>query len=98
MRVTIVPIDQIIIVDRDLLVFEYSTDSNIHAIQWLDDKGHIEYKDGRAHKRLSGPDDFDEYVLPFVKKWETERERVLAELQALEEQPEEEIAQEQPDE
>ena len=95
MRVTIVPIDQVILVDKEPLFFSFTAEADVHAIQWSGDSGHIEYKDVKPHKRLSGESDFETYVLPFVTQWETEKTRVLAEPQALEEKYAEEIAQEQ---
>ena len=51
MRLTVVPSDKIIIKDgKEYKVTDLSyLDSNIHAIQWYDDKGEIEYVDGTSN-------------------------------------------------
>lgn len=57
MRITIVPIDRTIIVDGEGLT-EIEQDwswisPDIHAIQWYDDHGEIEYIDNRPNERIT---------------------------------------------
>ena len=55
MRLTVVPSDKIIIKDgKEYKVTDLSyLDSNIHAIQWYDDKGEIEYVDGTSNLEIT---------------------------------------------
>ena len=55
MRLTVVPSDKIIIKDgKEYKVTDLSyLDSNIHAIQWYDDKGEIEYVDGTSNLAIT---------------------------------------------
>lgn len=55
MRVTIVPSDNAVLVDfRPLNTLDLSElNPNIHAIQWNNDVGHIEYKDGRPNEIIT---------------------------------------------
>ena len=55
MRLTVVPSDKIIIKDgKEYNVSDLSyIDSNIHAIQWYDDKGEIEYVDGTSNLAIT---------------------------------------------
>ena len=66
-HVTVVPSDSVIIVDGIGYNFEFNCDQNIHAIQWHDGSGHVEYKDGKPNKVIES---YEKEVLPFVKFWE----------------------------
>jgi translation elongation factor P/translation initiation factor 5A len=80
MRVTIVPDDSCIIVDGEALQFSFAADSNIHAIQWYDTYGTIEYKSGPAEYFTD-----QSVVTPFGLAFETEKQRIADEATALEE-------------
>ena len=54
MRMTIIPEDQTIIKDGEALQFSFVADPNIHAIQWYDTYGTIEYKSGPAEHPMMG--------------------------------------------
>ena len=78
--VTVVPVDNIIIVNRELLHFDFSPiegHESMHALQWHDGKGAIEWKDGTRTEIGSG--DYDAKVGPYVQFWETEKARREAE-------------------
>ena len=71
MRLTVVPSDKIIIKDgKEYKVTDLSyLDSNIHAIQWYDDKGEIEYVDGTPNLEITD-------IAPYnqcVTDWEAEK-------------------------
>ena len=55
MRLTVVPSDKVVIKDgKEYTVSDLSyLDSNIHAIQWYDDKGEIEYVDDTANLAIT---------------------------------------------
>ena len=55
MRLTVVPSDKLIIKDgKEYKVTDLSyLDSNIHAIQWYDDKGEIEYVDDTSNLAIT---------------------------------------------
>lgn len=44
MIVTVIPSDKAIYVDGNVLFFDFECSDNIHAIQWKDENGIIEYK------------------------------------------------------
>jgi len=79
-RITVIPDDKLIIVDEAAQVFStaYAADPNIHAIQWKDGKGDIEYKelieiDGRSIKN----EYFTDYdvVRPYAELFDAEKLR-----------------------
>ncbi|MFI3272619.1 MAG: tail fiber assembly protein [Pseudomonadota bacterium] len=79
-KVTIVPVDTIVVVNGVLLNIEGLNDisitdtinsSFIHAIQWANGQGHVEFVDNMTvNISLSGVDDYDVWVTPFVELWE----------------------------
>lgn len=78
--VTVVPVDNIIIVNRELLHFKFSPvegHENMHALQWHGGKGAIEWNDGTRTEIGSG--DYDAKVGPYVQFWETRDKAVKAE-------------------
>ena len=81
--VTVVPADNLIIVDGATLVFTYVAPENLHALQWRGDTGHTEWTDG-PNKPLTA-EDYDEQVVPYVTLWEEEKRRLEAEAAAAEE-------------
>lgn len=82
-QVTVVPADNLIIVDGAALVFPFDAPTNLHALQWRGDTGHTEWTDG-PNKPLTA-EDYDEQVVPFVALWEEEKRRLEAEAAAAEE-------------
>jgi hypothetical protein len=75
MRLTIIPEDQTIIKDGEALKFAFAADAGIHAIQWYDTYGTIEYKSGPAEYFTS-----PEIVMPFIAAYTAETERLAAKL------------------
>lgn len=80
--VTVVPADNLIIVDGKALVFPFDAPTNLHALQWRGDTGHTEWTDG-PNKPLTA-EDYDEQVVPFMKLWQDEKARLEAEAAAAE--------------
>lgn len=72
-QVTVVPADNLIIVDGAALVFAYVAPENLHALQWRENKGHTEWTDGPNRPLVSA--DYDDQVAPFVKLWQDEKTR-----------------------
>lgn len=81
--VTVVPDDNLIIVDGKALVFPFDAPTNMHALQWLGDGGHTEWTDG-SNEPLAA-EDYDGQVAPYVALWEGEKKRLEAEAAAAEE-------------
>lgn len=79
-RVTVVAEDKLIIVNGDGLEFDFEHPKNLHAIQWHDGAGHIEYKDS-ANKPIES---YEKEVQPYVALWEAEKARLEAEQAAAE--------------
>lgn len=73
-QVTVVPADNLIIVDGAALVFPFDAPTNLHALQWRGDTGHTEWTDG-PNKPLTA-EDYDDQVAPFVKLWQDEKTRL----------------------
>lgn len=67
MRVTIIPADDCIYVNDNVLYgFDFSAvDPNIHAIQYKDGSGHIEYVDGTPNLAINNIDIYQGYVTEF---------------------------------
>lgn len=72
--VTVVPADNLIIVDGKALVSPFDAPANMHALQWRGDTGHTEWTDG-PNQPLTA-EDYDEQVAPYVKMWEEEKARL----------------------
>ena len=46
-------------------------DTNIHAIQWHNGSGHVEFSDELTPNRIiQGQEDYEKYVRPYVQMWE----------------------------
>ena len=95
-NVTVVPVDNLIIVDYEPLVFSFQADEDIHAIQWSERlrKGHIEVHSQPLPIFLDTEEAYEEHVAPFVTLWENhktwlqaEQERLQAEAEANQEEP-----------
>lgn len=81
--VTVVPADNLIIVDGKALVFPFDAPANMHALQWREEQGHTEWTDG-PNKPLT-TEDYDDQVAPFITRWQNEKarlEQVAAEAEA----------------
>ena len=79
-HVTVVPSDRLIIVGGIPLQLDFSAPENMHALQWHEGNGHIEWTDDINHPLT--PADYAEDVAPFVALWE-ERDRRIAETDYL---------------
>ena len=80
--VTVVPADNLIIVNGEAIVLPFDAPTNLHALQWRGDTGHTEWTDG-PNRPLTA-EDYDEQVAPFVKLWQDEKDRLAAEAAAAE--------------
>lgn len=76
-HVTVVPADKIIIVNGFTLNFDFDAPINLHALQWHDGAGEMEWTDDLNHPLT--PADYAEDVAPFVALWEAEKARLDAE-------------------
>ena len=77
-RVTVVPQDQLIIVDGMALHFNFiGPHTNLHAIQWDGQQGHMEWEDD-FNWPLPAADTtaFEDEVAPYVALWQAEKERL----------------------
>ena len=74
-RVTVVPVDQIIIVDGLALSLTYTAPADMHALQWHEGVGHIEYTGGAPNRPLTAAD-YDVEVAPFTALWQAEYDRL----------------------
>lgn len=81
-HVTVVPSDRLIVVDGVALRFGFPAPENMHALQWHEGSGHIEWTDDINH--LLTPDDYETDVAPFVALWEAEKVRLDEEAAAAE--------------
>lgn len=61
MRITIVPSDQTVIVDGVPKVFPFECDENVHAVQWHETYGFVEYKVGER-KRIETLEEFEPII------------------------------------
>lgn len=73
MKISIIADDKTIVIDGMALSFDFAIDSNIHAIQWRDTWGNVEYKEGAQTW-------FDDVsvVDPFVTAYQAEQARLEA--------------------
>lgn len=76
-HVTVIPSDQLIAVDGVPLWFGFAAPDNLHALQWHDGAGEMEWTDDINHPLT--PADYAEDVAPFVTLWEAEKARLDAE-------------------
>ncbi len=90
--VTVVPCDNIVIVEGGIVTIEELNNvditeainsSTIHAIQWANGQGHVEYRDESVvNQVLVDEDDYNVWLAPFVSLWE-EKKASLEEAQAM---------------
>lgn len=73
MKISIIPDDDIVVIDNEPMPgVNTGVADDIHAIQWLDNSGHIEYKDGRII-------DVTELPIPdIVDKFNTRKAELIA--------------------
>jgi hypothetical protein len=78
MKISIIPSDKTVVVDgRGFKISDVSfIDPSIHAIQWKDTKGHIEFvEDENGLKPLNQSiDDFSPYQ-PAFDQWQVEKDK-----------------------
>lgn len=74
--VIVVMADKLIVVDGRALNFDFALPiglpTNLHAIQWHDGKGEIEFTDD-YNQSISGQELYDLEVAPFVALWEVQK-------------------------
>lgn len=77
-RVTVVPADNLVIVNGQALNFDFNAPGRMHALQWDGKQGHIEWL-GYGHEpprnELLTADIYADRVAPYVKAWEEEKAR-----------------------
>ena len=73
-HVTVVPSDHLILVDGFALCFDFSAPKNMHALQWHEGSGHIEWTNDNNHSLTT--EDYETHVAPFVSLWEAEKARL----------------------
>lgn len=73
-HVIVVPSNRLIIVDGDPLQFDFPTPEKLHAVQWHEGSGHMEWTDDINHPLAPG--DYETDIAPFVALWETEKVRL----------------------
>ena len=81
-HVTVIPSDRLIIVDGASLRFAFDTPADLHALQWHEGRGEMEWTDDINHPLT--PDDYEADVAPFVALWEAEKARLDGEAAASE--------------
>ena len=70
-HLTVIPDDRIILVDGKGLVFDYPAAADLHALQWHNGAGHVEFSDGLTPNLIiQGQEDYEKYVRPYVQMWE----------------------------
>ena len=77
-HVTVIPADQTIIVDGLALVLPFAAPADLHAIQWHNGSGHIEYTDGSPNEPIKGKKKYVEHVAPYAALWKAEKARLQA--------------------
>ena len=73
-HVIVVPSDRLIIVDGTPLQFDFPVPENLHAIQWHNGTGEMEWRDDINHPLTLA--DYAEDVAPIVELWEAEKARL----------------------
>ena len=74
-HVTVIPSDRLISVDGMPLWFDFAAPKNMHALQWHEGHGHVEYTDGSTNAPLSQTD-YAQQIQPFIALWEAEQARL----------------------
>lgn len=76
-HVTVIPDDKIVLVDGQALKFDFVAPEGMHALQWHDGAGHIEWKAGE--NEILAERDYTAKVKRFADAWEAEKSRLEAE-------------------
>ena len=76
-HVTVIPSDALIAVDGIPLWFDFAAPANLHALQWHDGAGEMEWTDDINHPMTE--QDYADDIAPFVALWEAEKARLDAE-------------------
>ena len=74
-HVTVIPVDKVIVVEGEALQFDFSAPAGLHALQWHEGSGHLEFTDGSPNRELAVAD-YAEVVAPFVALWQAEYDRL----------------------
>lgn len=73
-HVTVIPEDRLVIVDGQALEIAFTAPEGLHALQWHQGAGHIEWSNG-PNQALAAKD-YDRQVQPFVEAYENELARL----------------------
>ena len=76
-HVTVIPDDKIVLVDGQALKFDFVAPEGMHALQWHNGAGHIEWKAGE--NEILGGQDYANKVKRFADAWDAEKVRLEAE-------------------
>ena len=75
-NITIIPSDYMVSIDGEALHLDFTIDPSIHAIQWKNGAGEIEYVDAsKQNLKLKGSADYNKYIKSYVELWNDEKER-----------------------
>ena len=75
-NITIIPSDYMVSIDGEALHLDFTIDPSIHAIQWKNGAGEIEYVDAsKQNLKLKGSADYNKYIKNYVELWNDEKER-----------------------
>ena len=70
-HLTVIPADKIIIANGEGLIFDFAAPANLHALQWHNGSGHVEFSDELTPNLIiQGQEDYEKYVRPYVQMWE----------------------------
>lgn len=78
--VTVIPSDKLIMVDGEVLCFDFAAPANLHALQWDGSKGQQEWTDRANTKIISSR--YNKVVKPYVEAFEAEKLRLQTEYEA----------------
>ena len=76
-RARLGPGAELYIGNGEALRFAYTAPDTLHAIQWRDGQGHMEFADDLNHP-ISGSELYAEEVAPYVALWTAEKNRLAA--------------------
>ena len=75
-NITIIPSDYMVSIDGEALHLDFTIDPSIHAIQWKNGAGEIEYVDAsKQNLKLKSSADYNKYIKSYVDLWNDEKER-----------------------
>lgn len=73
-QVTVIPEDRRILVDGQVLVFDFPAPPDLHALQWDGAAGHMEFTD--KPNAILDASAFEEEVAPYLALWQAEKARL----------------------